>query len=87
MFSPLVCESGTVLISGGLGGLGLTMSQWMVGKRGIKRVVLMSRRTLTQFEKDDKNPQFNDWIRLKEVAAKHGVSIDVVQVDVTRYSN
>jgi phthiocerol/phenolphthiocerol synthesis type-I polyketide synthase C len=87
MFSPLVCESGTVLISGGLGGLGLTMSQWMVEKRGIKRVVLMSRRTLTQFEKDDKNPQFNDWIRLKEVAAKHGVSIDVVQVDVTRFND
>jgi NADP-dependent 3-hydroxy acid dehydrogenase YdfG/acyl carrier protein len=87
MFPSIVCDSGTILISGGLGGLGLTISRWMVEKRGVKRIILMSRRTLTQFEKANKNPQLNDWIRLKEIGAKHGVSIDVVQVDVTRFND
>jgi NADP-dependent 3-hydroxy acid dehydrogenase YdfG/acyl carrier protein len=87
MFSPTVCNSGTILISGGLGGLGLTMSRWMVEKRGVKRIVLMSRRTLTEFEKDHNNPQFNDWIRLKEAEAKHDASVDVVQVDVTQFND
>jgi NADPH:quinone reductase-like Zn-dependent oxidoreductase/NADP-dependent 3-hydroxy acid dehydrogenase YdfG len=87
MFPSTVRDNGTILISGGLGGLGLTMARWMIEKRGVKRIVLMSRRTLTQFEKTENNPQFDEWIRLKEVGTKYGASIDVVQVDVTQFSD
>ncbi|CAF3339351.1 unnamed protein product, partial [Rotaria sp. Silwood2] len=84
MFPSLVCENGTILVSGGLGGLGLTMSRWMAEKRGVKHITLMSRRTIEQFEKAENNPQLEDWLQLKEIAVKHDACIDVVQVDVTR---
>ncbi|CAF3482496.1 unnamed protein product [Rotaria sp. Silwood1] len=84
MFPSVVCESGTILVSGGLGGLGLTMSRWMIEKRGVKHIILMSRRTVEQFEKAENNPQLEDWLHLKEVAIKHNACINVVQVDVTR---
>ncbi|CAF4651301.1 unnamed protein product [Rotaria sp. Silwood1] len=85
MFPFVVCESGTILVSGGLGGLGLTMSRWMIEKRGVKHIVLMSRRTIEQFEKTENNPQLEDWLQLKETAVKHNASIDVVQADVTHF--
>ncbi|UJR11979.1 hypothetical protein I4U23_016157 [Adineta vaga] len=85
MFPSLVCDSGTVLVSGGFGGLGLTISRWMIEKRGVKRIVLMSRRSQAQFENTEANPQFNDWIRLKQVQAEHNASVDVAQVDVTHF--
>ncbi|CAF4648929.1 unnamed protein product, partial [Rotaria sp. Silwood2] len=84
MFPSTVCENGTILVSGGLGGLGLTMSRWMVEKRGVKHITLMSRRTIELFEKAENNPQLEDWLQLKEIAVKHDACIDVVQVDVTR---
>jgi NADP-dependent 3-hydroxy acid dehydrogenase YdfG/aryl carrier-like protein len=87
MFPSIVRDNGTILISGGLGGLGLTMARWMIEKRGVKRIVLMSRRTLTQFEKTDNNPQLDEWIRLREVGVKYGASIDVVQVNVTQFDD
>ncbi|CAF4061606.1 unnamed protein product, partial [Rotaria sordida] len=87
MFPSVVCERGTILVSGGLGGLGLTMSRWMVEKRGVKHIVLMSRRTIEQFEKVENNPQLEDWLQLKETAAKYNTSIDVVQADVTHFDD
>ncbi|CAF4046613.1 unnamed protein product, partial [Rotaria sordida] len=84
MFPFAVCESGTILVSGGLGGLGLTMSRWMVEKRGVKHIVLMSRRTVEEFEKTENNPQLEDWLQLKEIAVKYNACVDVVRVDVTQ---
>ncbi|CAF1168806.1 unnamed protein product [Adineta ricciae] len=85
MFPSLVCDNGTILISGGLGGLGLTMACWMIEKRNVKRIVLLSRRTLAQFEQSDHNPQLNEWIHLKEIATEYGALIEVAQVDVTQF--
>ncbi|CAF1362522.1 unnamed protein product [Adineta steineri] len=59
MFSSEVCNEGTILISGGFGGLGLTMSRWMIEQRGVKHIALMSRRTLVELEKPS-NPQNDD---------------------------
>ena len=64
MFTSDVCKRGTILITGGFGGLGLTMSRWMIEKRDVKHVTLMSRRTLVELEQPS-NPQYNDWLRLK----------------------
>ncbi|CAF3050328.1 unnamed protein product [Rotaria socialis] len=84
MFVPEVCEKGTILISGGFGGLGLTMSRWMIEKRGVKRVMLMSRRTLAELEQPD-NPQYEEWLRLKQTVSHYNGQVDVVKADVTNF--
>ncbi|CAF3958453.1 unnamed protein product, partial [Rotaria sordida] len=87
VIATAVRERGTILVSGGLGGLGLTMSRWMVEKRGVKHIVLMSRRTIEQFEKVENNPQLEDWLQLKETATKYNASINVIQADVTHFDD
>ncbi|CAF4098771.1 unnamed protein product [Adineta steineri] len=84
MFPSTVCHQGTILISGGFGGLGLTMSRWMIQKRGVKRIILMSRRTLAELEQSS-NPQYNDWLRLKQTVNEYQAHVDVVQADVTNF--
>ncbi|CAF4065132.1 unnamed protein product, partial [Adineta steineri] len=84
MFPPIVCHHGTILISGGFGGLGLTMSRWMIEKRGVKRIILMSRRTLAELEQSS-NPQYNDWLRLKQTVNEYEAHVDVAQADVTNF--
>ncbi|CAF1450607.1 unnamed protein product [Adineta steineri] len=84
MFPLTVCQQGTILISGGFGGLGLTMSRWMIEKRGVKRIILMSRRTLSELEQSS-NPQYDDWLRLKQTINEHHAHVDVVQADVTNF--
>ena len=88
MFPSLVCDHGTIIFSGGFGGLGLTMSRWMVEERGVKRIVLLSRRTLSELERPD-NPQYTEWLRLKQVCldSNNTVHIEVVQVDVTNFDD
>ncbi|CAF1457732.1 unnamed protein product, partial [Adineta steineri] len=84
MFPPEVCNEGTILISGGFGGLGLAMSRWMIEKRSVKRIALMSRRTLIELEQPS-NPQYDDWLRLKRTVNEYNAHVDVVQVDVTNF--
>ncbi|CAF4063237.1 unnamed protein product, partial [Adineta steineri] len=84
MFPSNVCQQGTILISGGFGGLGLTMSRWMIEKRGVKHVTLMSRRTLIELEQSS-NPEYNDWLKLKQISKTYDAHVDVVQVDVTNF--
>ncbi|CAF1036440.1 unnamed protein product [Adineta steineri] len=84
MFPSNVCQQGTILISGGFGGLGLTMSRWMIEKRGVKRIILMSRRTLAELEQSS-NPQYDDWLRLKQAINEYQAHVDVVQADVTNF--
>ncbi|CAF0982625.1 unnamed protein product [Adineta steineri] len=84
MFPSDVCNDGTILISGGFGGLGLTMSRWMIEKRGVKRIALMSRRTLIELEQPS-NPQYDDWLRLKRTVNEYNAHVDVVQADVTNF--
>ncbi|CAF4136407.1 unnamed protein product [Adineta steineri] len=84
MFSSEVCNQGTILISGGFGGLDLTMSRWMIEQRGVKHIALMSRRTLVQLEQPS-NPQYDDWLRLKRTIKEYNAHVDVVQADVTDF--
>ncbi|CAF1453353.1 unnamed protein product, partial [Adineta steineri] len=84
MFPSEVCNEGTILISGGFGGLGLTMSRWMIEQRGVKHIALMSRRTLVELEKPS-NPQYDDWLRLKRTTKEYNAHVDVVQADVTNF--
>ncbi|CAF4052022.1 unnamed protein product, partial [Adineta steineri] len=84
MFPLEVCQQGTILISGGFGGLGLTMSRWMIEKRGVKHVTLMSRRALIELEQSS-NPQYDDWLKLKQISKTYDAHVDVVQVDVTNF--
>ncbi|CAF1209700.1 unnamed protein product [Adineta steineri] len=84
MFPSEVCNQGTILISGGFGGLGLTMSRWMIEQRGVKHIALVSRRTLTELEKPS-NPQYDEWLRLKRTTKEYNAHVDVVQADVTNF--
>ncbi|CAF3924762.1 unnamed protein product [Adineta steineri] len=84
MFPSNVCNNGTILISGGFGGLGLTMSRWMIEKRGVRHITLMSRRTLVELEQSS-NPQYDDWLRLKRTVNEYNAHVDVVQADVTNF--
>ncbi|CAF1114673.1 unnamed protein product [Adineta steineri] len=84
MFPLEVRNEGTILISGGFGGLGLTMSRWMIEQRGVKHIALMSRRTLVQLEQPS-NPQYDDWLRLKQTTKEYNAHVDVVQADVTNF--
>lgn len=80
---PLVCSpGGSVLITGGLGDLGLDAARWLV-ERGARRIVLASRRTL---------PPRNTWdgelpaTQRDQVAAIQaleamGVSVHILPVD------
>ncbi|UJR18966.1 hypothetical protein I4U23_022095 [Adineta vaga] len=86
MFPFEVCHQGTILISGGCGGLGLTMSRWMIEKRCVKRLTLMSRRTVAQIEQED-NPEYGEWQRLQQAAKKYDAHIDLVQIDVTNFED
>ncbi|CAF3989913.1 unnamed protein product [Adineta steineri] len=81
MFSSEVCDEGTILISGGLG---LTMSRWMIKQRSVKHIALMSHRTLVELEKPS-NPQYDDWLRLKQTINEYQTHVDVVQADVTNF--
>lgn len=61
---------GTYLITGGLGGLGMTVAQWMV-QRGARHLVLMARRAAS--------PAAQAMIAEME---QHGAQISVAQADV-----
>ncbi|CAF1065950.1 unnamed protein product [Adineta steineri] len=82
MFPSEVCNEGTILISGGFGGLGLTMSRWVIEQRGVKHIALMSRRTLVELEKPS-NPQYDEWLKLKRIIKEFNAHIDVVQADTS----
>ncbi|CAF4306815.1 unnamed protein product, partial [Adineta steineri] len=84
MFPSEVCNEGTILISGGFGGLGLTMSRWMIEERGVKHIALMSRRTLIELEQPS-NPQYDEWLKLKRIIKEFNAHVDVVQADVTNF--
>ncbi|CAF1068403.1 unnamed protein product [Adineta ricciae] len=86
MFPLDICERSTILISGGFGGLGLTMSRWMIEEHGVKRLVLMSRRTMGQLDQVD-NPEYEEWQRLQRMVHKHGAHVEVVQADVTKFED
>ena len=83
LFPDYVRNNGTILISGGLGGIGIAMSKWMIEKRGVKRILLMSRRS--EQDLDENDPQYYDWIALKEIAIKYHASVAVVKADVTQF--
>ncbi|UJR06874.1 hypothetical protein I4U23_011163 [Adineta vaga] len=84
MFTSEVCRRGTILISGGFGGLGLAMTRWMIEKRDIKRVILLSRRTLAELEQPS-NPQYEEWLRVKQTINQYNAYVDVLQIDVTNF--
>lgn len=79
MFPLEVCNRGTILIVGDLGDLELMMSCWMIEKRAVKRLVLMSQRTLNQLE------QSKEWLQLKRVANEHNAYVNVTQADLTNF--
>ena len=64
-------SDGTYLITGGLGGLGLLVAQWLV-ERGAKHLVLLSRSGL--------NPSASDRLEKLEQA---GACVKIVQADVS----
>ncbi|UJR34949.1 hypothetical protein I4U23_027727 [Adineta vaga] len=81
LFPDEVCCHGTIVISGGLGGIGIDISKWMIKERGVKRIVLLSRRNLNQL--DQKSSQYQNWIQLKEIAEENNAWIEIMQADVT----
>lgn len=62
------------LITGGLGALGVEVAKWLVARRGIKHLVLMSRR-------GDKDPNADPVVRL---LADLGAEVTILKADVTK---
>ncbi|MER7195352.1 type I polyketide synthase [Streptomyces flaveolus] len=83
--TPLQCSpSGTVLITGGLGALGLEVARWLVD-RGARRLVLVSRRAL---------PNRTEWPAVTDAETRRridgvlalealGVTVRVLALDIT----
>jgi acyl transferase domain-containing protein/NADPH:quinone reductase-like Zn-dependent oxidoreductase/SAM-dependent methyltransferase/acyl carrier protein len=65
--------NGSYLITGGLGGFGLAVAEWLV-KRGVKHLVLMSRRDTVQ-------PNIQEAVKTLE---KYGVQVEIVKADVSK---
>ncbi|CAF1302513.1 unnamed protein product [Rotaria sp. Silwood1] len=83
MFSDLICTKGTIVISGGLGGLAIEMSKWMIKEYHVKRIVLMARKTIEELEEN--SPQLRDWKYLHQIAQKYESFVELVKVDVTKF--
>lgn len=66
-------RAGTVIVSGGLGGIGRAVVRWLVG-RGVERVVVLGRRAL-----DDDGLAFLD--SLGGLARVRHVAVDVAELD------
>ena len=81
LFSESVCNHGTVIVSGGFGGLGVDMAKWMIEKRKVKRIVLLSRASIEQVKKSTE--KMNVWNHLERTASEHNAQIQLEQVDVT----
>ncbi|CAF1196895.1 unnamed protein product [Adineta steineri] len=81
VFPVEVCNEGIIVISGGLGGLGIELCKWMINERGVKRVVLLSRKNLGQLDHD--SSQFKLWKNLKQIADKNHAIVQAIQTDVT----
>lgn len=86
MFTPLVCNTGTILISGGTGSLGIEMSKWMIMERQVKRIILMARQTKEEFEQSN-SYQLKDWLDLKNlIKTKYrNINVEIRKCDVTQY--
>jgi myxalamid-type polyketide synthase MxaE and MxaD len=69
-------RAGTVIVSGGLGGIGRAVVRWLV-ERGVERVVVLGRRPL-----DDDGLAFLD--ALGGPARVHHVAVDVAELDALR---
>ncbi|MEH2308329.1 SDR family NAD(P)-dependent oxidoreductase [Nostoc sp.] len=69
-FNP--CSKGTYLITGGLGGLGLTVANWLV-ERGVQHLVLVGRRSPS----DKAKSAIASW-------ENAGVQVTVAQADITQ---
>lgn len=67
--------TGTYLISGGLGGMGLQLAAWLV-KNGARRLLLVGRRKASAEAEQ----------RMAELAAQ-GARIDSRQIDISRYAD
>ncbi|QFU93058.1 type I polyketide synthase [Amycolatopsis sp. YIM 10] len=63
---------GTVLVTGGTGGLGAELARHLVGERGVKHLVLTSRR----------GPDAPGALELRAELTAHGAEVDVVACDV-----
>ncbi|CAF3817106.1 unnamed protein product [Rotaria sordida] len=83
MFSDTVCNHGTILISGGLGGLSIEMSKWMIKERAVKRIVLLSRRSIDEL--DQNSFQYKEWKKLEQVAEQYQALIQVMKADVKEF--
>jgi acyl transferase domain-containing protein/surfactin synthase thioesterase subunit/acyl carrier protein len=68
---------GTYLITGGLGALGIETARWLVSGRGVKHLVLVSRR-------GDQNPSAG--LVANELAAL-GTEVRIVSADITKESD
>ncbi|CAF3815614.1 unnamed protein product [Rotaria sp. Silwood1] len=83
VFPDEICNHETIVISGGLGGLGIDISKWMIKERGVKRIILLSRKDIREL--NFTTLQFKNWINLKQIADKNNAYIQVMKADVTDF--
>ncbi|HEY0168696.1 MAG TPA: thioester reductase domain-containing protein [Jatrophihabitans sp.] len=76
---PLLSAAGTVLITGGLGGIGLALTEWC-SHRGVSRLVLTSRNPEPQ--EFSAEAAADRWVTVRRLRAQ-GVDVVIEAVDVT----
>ena len=84
MFSDELCRQGSVLITGGLGSIGLAMTKWMIEKRSVRRIILLARQNTDDIDKNSvRGQKLNEVLRLAKIYA---ASIQVIKADVADYN-
>lgn len=83
VFPDIVCNHGSIVISGGLGGLAIELSKWMIEQRGVKRIILLSRKDLHQL--DQNTSQYQNWIHLQRLAETNHAFVQVLKADINDY--
>jgi len=77
--AALLSAPGTVLITGGLGGIGLALAEWC-GRRGVQRVVLTSRSA--EPPTGSAEASAGRWAEVRRLRSQ-GIDVEVVTADVT----
>ena len=82
-FLPPANQPGTVLITGGLGGIGLAMTSWMIQERSVKSVVLLGRQAEDDIDKE--SSRWQAWTEVQHIAQLYGASVEIVKADVINF--
>lgn len=74
-----------ILITGGLGRIGLALARWMIEKREVKHVFLLARQSTEEI--DEQSTRGRKWKALLHIAEDHAASVNLIKGDVASYED